>query len=129
LLDTDTCIEAIKGQHPQLTAKLASAPPSSIVISTIVRAELMTGATKSTRSGAIHDALAFFRLYTSVVFDELAADTYAIIRVALERAGMSIGPNDLLIAATALANGFTLVTHNTREFGRVAGLVLEDWLI
>jgi tRNA(fMet)-specific endonuclease VapC len=51
----------------------------------------------------------------------------AEIRVALEKGGTPIGPYDILIAATASANNATLVTHNTKEFGRIAGLVLVDW--
>ena len=65
--------------------------------------------------------------FRSLFFDDAAADHAAHVRAALEAAGTSIGPNDLLIAAIALANGLTLVTHNTREFGRVPGLGIEDW--
>jgi len=60
-------------------------------------------------------------------FDEGCEEVYGMIRADLASAGTPIGPNDALIAATALANGFTLVTHNTREFGRVQGLKMEDW--
>ena len=60
-------------------------------------------------------------------FDDVAARSYGIIRAALETAGQSIGPNDTLIAAIALANGLTIVTHNTSEFRRVQGLLVEDW--
>ena len=56
-----------------------------------------------------------------------AAQAYGPIRAALEKAGTPIGANDLLIAATAVAHGLTLVTHNTREFSRVVGLAIEDW--
>ena len=60
-------------------------------------------------------------------FDDRAADHDALLRATLERAGTPIGPNDLLIAAIAVANDLTLVTHNTGEFSRVPGLRLEDW--
>ncbi len=60
-------------------------------------------------------------------FDDAAAERYGEIRARLQRAGRMIGANDLLIAATALANGLTLITHNTDEFERVEGLVVEDW--
>ena len=57
----------------------------------------------------------------------ISAPTYGRIRAQLEQAGTPIGPNDMMIAAIALAHGLTLVTHNTREFERVAGLILTDW--
>ena len=63
-----------------------------------------------------------------MVFDDRAADEYAKLRASLKKAGTPIGPNDMLIAALALANGMTLVTNNTSEFGRVPALIHEDWL-
>ena len=62
-----------------------------------------------------------------VPFDSRCAGFYAKLRADLKRRGSMIGPNDLLIAATALANGATLVTNNVREFSRVKGLTLESW--
>ena len=69
----------------------------------------------------------FCRQFQSQPFDDLAAEEYGRIRAHLAGLGMLIGPNDLLIASIALANGLTLVTHNTREFSRIPGLKLEDW--
>ncbi|KYG01863.1 hypothetical protein BE21_55765 [Sorangium cellulosum] len=63
----------------------------------------------------------------SLSFDDVAAERYAVIRAELEGRGQSIGANDLLIAAIALAHDLTLVTHNISEFSRVTGLRLEDW--
>jgi tRNA(fMet)-specific endonuclease VapC len=65
--------------------------------------------------------------FASLPFDDDAADHAAKVRRHLESIGLSIGPYDLQIAAIALANGCTLVTHNTTEFSRVTGLPLEDW--
>ena len=65
--------------------------------------------------------------FDSLPFDDAAAEAYGRLRAELARRGMPIGPNDLMIAAIALAYGFTLVTHNTSEFSRVPGLRLEDW--
>ena len=65
--------------------------------------------------------------FVSLPFDDRTAVEYGRLRDHLGRLGLLIGPNDLLIAAIALANGLTLVTHNTKEFGRVPGLPLEDW--
>jgi tRNA(fMet)-specific endonuclease VapC len=60
-------------------------------------------------------------------FDDAAAEAYGRLRAELARRGTPIGPNDLMIAAIALAHDLTLVTHNTAEFSRVSGLRLEDW--
>ena len=65
----------------------------------------------------------------SLPFDDAAAEPYGRIRADLTARGQTIGGNDMLIAAIALANGCTLVTHNTAEFSRVPGLVIEDWQV
>jgi tRNA(fMet)-specific endonuclease VapC len=70
---------------------------------------------------------AFFAPFVSLPFDDAAAAVYGPIRADLEKAGQLIGPYDLLIAAIALTNHLTLVTHNTREFSRITGLAFEDW--
>ena len=62
-----------------------------------------------------------------MVFDDDAAEAYGHIRATLERQGLPISGNDLLIAATAVAHDFIVVTHNTAEFQRVSELQLEDW--
>ncbi len=70
---------------------------------------------------------AFCNRFFSVAFDDESAAIYGLIRAELTELGTMIGPNHLMIAAIALAHKLTLVTHNTREFSRVAGLKLEDW--
>lgn len=65
----------------------------------------------------------------SLPFDDRAAEEYGVVRSHLTGLGTLIGANDLMIAAIALANGLTLVTHNTTEFSRVPGLFLEDWQV
>lgn len=111
-----------------MVAKLTVTPPSEIAVCSIVKAELFTGAAKSqfpTRTLARQ--IAFLARFVSLPFDDAAATVYGSTRAALEKAGTPIGPNDLLIAAIALTHQLTLVTHNTREFARIAGLALEDW--
>lgn len=128
LLDTNTCIRFINGRAPQIRAKMLTIANSEIGISTIVQAEMFAGSAKSQtpeRSREIQQE--FFRHFVLVPFDEPAALVYGDIRAALEKQGTPIGGNDLLIAATAIAHDLILVSHNTREFGRVAGLKLEDW--
>jgi tRNA(fMet)-specific endonuclease VapC len=80
---------------------------------------------KPTENRAKADA--FLAPYLSLPFDDAAADVHATIRHHLETLGTPIGPHDLQIAAIARLHGFTLVTHNTAEFSRVPGLLLEDW--
>ena len=65
--------------------------------------------------------------FPTLPFDEQAAEECGKVRAHLAGLGQLIGPNDLMIAAIALANGLTVVTHNTAEFSRVPGLLLEDW--
>ena len=69
----------------------------------------------------------FFTRIESVSFDDNAAEFYGKIRADLSAKGTPIGNNDLMIAAIALSHGFTLITHNTREFNRVENLLIEDW--
>jgi tRNA(fMet)-specific endonuclease VapC len=68
-----------------------------------------------------------FQPFLSLPFDDRCAEHYGVVRTQLERDGRPIGPNDLMIAATAMAHDLVLVTNNTGEFLRVAGLAVEDW--
>ena len=101
-----------------------------IAVCSIVKAELCFGAMKSAnpdRNFALQQA--FLAQFVSLPFDDLAATTFGVIRAQLETRGIPIGAYDLQIAAIALANNLTLVTHNTGEFGRIEGLQVEDWEI
>ena len=69
----------------------------------------------------------FCKPYLTLPFDDACAQHYGVVRAYLARRGTPIGPNDLLIAATALAHDLTLVTHNVDQFSRVVGLRIEDW--
>jgi tRNA(fMet)-specific endonuclease VapC len=93
-----------------------------------VKAELYHGARSS---AAVARNLAsvegFCRPYVSLPFDDDCARVYGRVRTELKRLGQMIGSNDLMIAATAIANRLTLVTHKVREFERVPELLLEDW--
>lgn len=128
LLDTNTCIRYLNGQTENVKARLERLKPDEIVLCSVVKAELLYGATKSTISERTFSRLnRFFSLFNSLAFDDRSAVVYGVIRADLERRGMPIGPNDLMIAAIALASDSTLVTHNTKEFGRIDNLKHEDW--
>jgi tRNA(fMet)-specific endonuclease VapC len=128
LLDTNACINILRNTSSTLLARFRQHDPSEIKTCSVVRAELIYGARKGSRMRENLDLLQrFFQILECIPFNEDSADHYGEIRVDLERSGSLIGPNDLMIAATARARGLVLVTHNTREFSRVAGLRLEDW--
>jgi tRNA(fMet)-specific endonuclease VapC len=129
LLDSDTCIEHLRhGTNSAVTLRLNQVPAADIVLCSVVRAELITGALKSSDPQR-HTAavLQFISRFLSLPFDDRAADRYAEVRADLERRGLPIGPNDYLIAAIALANNLSLITRNLAEFLRVPGLACEDW--
>ena len=101
---------------------------SEIKLCSIVKAELWYGALRSKRAPVVIKALtAFFAPYESFPFDDAAVAEYGAIRTQLAAEGALIGPNDLMIAAICRRRGLTLVTHNVREFSRIAGLPVEDW--
>jgi tRNA(fMet)-specific endonuclease VapC len=128
LLDTNTCIRYLNGQPESVKARLERLTPDEVIVCSVVKAELLYGATKSTVSERTFSRLSrFFSLFNSLAFDDRSAVVYGAIRADLERRGTPIRPNDLMIAAIALASDSILVTHNTGEFGRIDNLKHEDW--
>jgi tRNA(fMet)-specific endonuclease VapC len=128
LLDTNACIRYLNGQSHGIRRKLETLSQGQVGLCSVVRAELLYGALKSAQPERNAERLAhFFTGFPCLPFDETASEAYPRIRLQLEKAGTPIGPNDLFIAAVALASQLTLVTHNTREFDRVEGLTIEDW--
>jgi len=118
----------LKGRNLNLKQRLEAVPISEIAVCSIVKAELCFGAMKSANpEGNFTLQQAFLKQFVSLPFDDLAATTFGVIRSQLETRGTPIGAYDLQIAAIALANNLTLVTHNIREFGRVDGSQVEDW--
>lgn len=99
-----------------------------IVVCAVVVYELRYGAERSINPATEHAKLdTFLRPLVSLPFDDACAIICGKIRRDLERSGLPIGPHDLQIASIALQHGLTLVTHNTKEFSRIAGLAIEDW--
>ena len=127
LLDTDTCIFALK-QHEAVLERMLARSRADIAVSVISEAELRTGAAKSSSPVKTVRLLEnFLRPLTIVEFTSSDAVSYASVRAKLERAGTPIGPFDTLIAAQAVGRKLILVSNNEREFGRVSGLRLENW--
>ena len=127
-LDTDTCVFALRGRFPLLKKQFQQLSAGHIQVPSIVRAELLLGALKSSNpKNALHALESFLEPFGIVPFGAAEAVIYAKIRLDLEQKGMVIGPNDLIIAATVLAHQGTLVTHNVKEFKRVSGLLIQDW--
>jgi tRNA(fMet)-specific endonuclease VapC len=128
MLDTDICIYIIKRKPASVLKRLESLQPGRLAMSAITFAELMNGAKKSQHVEANMKKLnALSELIEIRPFDKQAAVCYGDVRSSLEKRGKMIGGNDLLIAAHALSLGWTLVTNNEREFGRVEGLKVENW--
>ena len=128
LLDTNIVIYVIK-QRPLQALEIFNRQHGRMALSAITVAELIHGAEKSAQPernlAVVED---FCSRLVIQAYDERAAQHYGQIRAALERIGQPIGVNDLHIAAHARAQGLTLVTNNLREFERVPGLLLENWV-
>lgn len=130
LLDTDSCVYVLTGREPLVSRRLQSIRDSDVAISAVTIAEMYSGAARSEQPAPTRAAQdSFFERFTSLPFDEAAADAYGQIDGFLKSRGMSIGPLDTQIAAMALVHNLTLVTHNTRHFSRVPHLSIEDWAI
>jgi tRNA(fMet)-specific endonuclease VapC len=128
LLDTNVCIVYLNGKSIQLRDRLNSTPADRIRICSVVKAELFYGSRRSNNPvKSLQIQQQFLQQFKSLSFDDAAAMVYGTVRANLAKSGTPIGPNDLQIAAIALANDLTLVTHNTREFSRIQDLRLEDW--
>ncbi len=128
MLDTNIVSDLIRNPAGRASAKLALLPGGRVCTSILCVAELRYGIEKRGSLRLLQQMQTVLSRIAILAFDAPADIEYGRIRVHLERSGTIIGPNDLLIAAHALSLGLTLVTHNTAEFARVPGLVVEDWL-
>jgi tRNA(fMet)-specific endonuclease VapC len=126
-LDTNTVSYFLRGEG-RIAERLLAAQASQVAIPAVALYELRYGLRRLGAAGRRAAAFEAFCANVAVLpFDDAAAAQAAEIRASLERRGQPIGPHDLLIAATALARGATLVTRNQREFARIEGLRCEDW--
>ena len=130
MLDTDTCSYIMKRSNDAVLKRLQRVPVSDVCISVITKSELLFGVEESPRRQQDESALSAFLRYVEVLdFPDAASLHYTNIRASLETSGRMIGANDLFIAAHSRSLGLTLVTNNTREFGRVPKLKTANWTI
>lgn len=130
LLDTNTCIQYINRRNLPIYRHITSSSPDDIAICDIVKFELYFGAYNSSRVEKNLETLRkFFGDFVSLPFEGEAAAICGRVRAQLKAVGTPIGSCDLQIAAIALTHNLTLITHNTTEFNRVDGLLVEDWEI
>jgi len=128
LLDTNIVSYWMRGDE-HVIERAKGHPPAELALAAITLAEVLYGIARSPgkkreRRRKIGQITSLVRLYP---FDEQVAEAYAQVRLGLEKAGTPISERDTQIAATALAHGLTVVTHNEREFTRVPRLQVEDW--
>lgn len=129
MLDTNICVEIIRRRPAAVLERLQSHAVGDVGISVVTLAELEFGVSNSRDPRRNREALARFILPLEVApFDREVTVPYGRVRAALEKRGSSIGAMDLLIAAHALSLGVRLATNNEREFRRVPGLRVENWL-
>ena len=128
LLDTNVWVVFLRNPRSPVVPRLRATQPADVRICSVVVAELYYGCLRSANPAANRGKVeALLRPFRSLPFDDVAAGHYADVRRHLESVGTPIGPYDLQVAAIALTHGCTLVTHNTKEFSRVPGLLLDDW--
>jgi tRNA(fMet)-specific endonuclease VapC len=128
LLDTNVLSDFVKGNEA-VQARLRATPPGELAVSSVTVMEIDYGlALQPARARKIQPVIdAIFESVMLLPFTTEDARAAGAVRAALRRRGRPIGPYDVLLAGSALARGLTLVTANTAEFERVAGLLLEDW--
>ena len=127
MLDTNVVSDLVRKPNGNVASRVIALEQGTFGISIVVAAELHYGAARSGSSRLRQQLATVLSAIETVPLDEPADQHYGLIRSELERIGRPIGQNDLLIAAHARALGAILVTNNTREFGRVPDLEVEDW--
>jgi tRNA(fMet)-specific endonuclease VapC len=128
LLDTNTVSDYFR-RHPRVAAAMTAHAPYQLAVSAVTAHEVHFGLFRqpSAATTLASKVRSFFSVVRVIPFDAAAALRSAEVLARLDRAGRKISEMDALIAGTALAEGLTLVTSNTREFSRVRGLEIVDW--
>ena len=130
LLDTNICIDFLHGELSDGFRMMRESPRDLFKLPAVVVGELLLDAEKAPPKWQMRERRkveVFLEEFEVIPFDERCAREFARIRASLELRGMLIGPMDMLIAATAIANQAVLITNNAREFERIPGLRLESW--
>ena len=129
LLDTNICIYIQRQRPGNVLERFQKLEPGDAAISVITWGELLYGAEKSKQRKKVLQLLAEFKTFVPVLpIPEAAGNTYGVIRASLESHGQPMGNNDLWIAAHAKAADLTIVTNNEREFRRIPGLKVQNWV-
>lgn len=129
LLDTNTCIYFLNEASENVTSQFKRRSPSEIKLPSITVAELFYGAEKSKAKARNRDIVdRFVSTFEILPFDDSCSRVYGKIRTSLEKSGTPIGAMDLLIASIAISHNSVLVTNNSREFKRVKGLQVANWV-
>lgn len=126
MLDTDISSYLIRGDHPEVTDAFRQHFPD-VCISAITAAELQYGAQKRKSQLLTRNVNAYCNLVPICEWTREAAETYAEMRVELEKHGTPVGSLDMLIAASAIAEGAILVTNNIAHFSKIGKLRIENW--
>ena len=128
LLDTNICVYVIRKRPEAVYRRLSGAAGETVALSVVTAFELEIGALRSQGRRYSEAVREFLQAFSVLPLDDSARDAYGRLRTALERQGEVIGALDMLIAAHAMALGATLVTNNVKEFRRVKGLRIENWI-
>jgi tRNA(fMet)-specific endonuclease VapC len=129
MLDTDTCAFILRRSSPVLLERIQAVPLQQQCVSVVTLAELLYGVQLSSRKKANRDALDLLVRHVNVLeWTAEAANHYAEIRADLKKKGQQLGANDLMIAAHARSIDAVIVTNNVKDFRRVKGLKLENWM-
>jgi tRNA(fMet)-specific endonuclease VapC len=128
LLDTNVCVVYLNGRSTAVRDRLLATPLTEMAVCSVVKSELFYGAMRSNNpTRTLERQQEFLNRFVSLPFADEAAFAFGQIRAELASAGTPIGAYDLQIAAIALVNNLTLVTHNIREFKRIEKLKVDDW--
>jgi tRNA(fMet)-specific endonuclease VapC len=128
LLETDVISDLIRNPQGRVAVQIRRIGEEKVCTSIIVAAELRYGAAKKASPRLTNQVEAVLGAMDILPFEAPADAAYGMIRARLEKAGRPIGGNDLLIAAQAIALGYTLVTGNEKDFARIEGLTRANWL-
>ncbi|MGH8674313.1 MAG: type II toxin-antitoxin system tRNA(fMet)-specific endonuclease VapC [Burkholderiales bacterium] len=129
LLDTNLCVYVIRQRPEPVFRRLSGTASERVAVSVITAFELEVGALRAQGRHYSEAVRRFLAEFSVLPLEDSARDTYARLRMELERRGEVIGAHDMLIAAHAIALGATLVTNNEKEFRRVKGLRIENWTV